>query len=318
MERTVGGQTVMSLASLCYNALRFSGVTRVARRVTNGGLVLCYHNVVSSDDGDTGSARGLGLHMPRATFERQMHWLREHYAVVPLDEFVGRLARGKPLRGVAAITFDDGYAGVFAYAWPLLRDLGLPATVFIVADAPGRQEGFWWDDPDVLRAYSRDREQRWLTVLQGDRAKILDAVAPGRAPLPASRFRRPASWNTIATAAASETGLDIGVHSVTHRSLPALDDAALSHEVFDSREVIRRRAGVMPLFFTYPYGHWNDRVRRAVQSAGYRGAFTLAAHKHSAGRDPWTIPRLNIPAHIGDAAFEAWTAGVSLRWRLSA
>jgi hypothetical protein len=52
-----------------------------------------------------------------------------------------------------------------------------------------------------------------------------------------------------------------------------------------------------------------------VVAAGYRGAFTLAAGKQSLTRDPWTIPRLNIPAHIDDAAFEAWTAGLNLRRR---
>ncbi|HEV2669820.1 MAG TPA: polysaccharide deacetylase family protein [Gemmatimonadales bacterium] len=305
----------MRLASVCYNALRITGVTTVARRVTNGGLVLCYHNIVGPRSPATASQ--LGLHMSLANFARQMRWLREHYAVVPLDELVRRLTRGKSLRGVAAITFDDGYAGVFEHAWPVLRHLGLAATVFIVADAPGRVDGFWWDDPDVLRVYSPDREQRWLTDLQGDRTKIVNAVAPGRAPWPPHGWCQPASWETIATAVTAANGLHIGVHSATHRSLPTLSEVDLSREIVASRDVIERYTGVTPTLFTYPYGHWNERVRRAVVTAGYRGAFTLAADKHSLKRDPWTVPRLNIPAYIDDAAFEAWTAGLNLR-RLSA
>ena len=194
----------LSLASVCYNALRITGVTTVARRVTNGGVVLCYHNVVASTR--RAATSPLGLHMPLATFRRQMLWLREHYAVVPLDELVRRLVRGKSLRGVAAITFDDGYAGVFEHAWPLLRQLGLAATVFIVADAPGRQDGFWWDDPDVLRMYSPQREHRWLTQLQGDQTRIVEAVAPGREAWRSPRWCRPATWETIAAAATSGTG----------------------------------------------------------------------------------------------------------------
>ena len=306
----------VSLASVCYNALRITGVTTVARRVTNSGVVLCYHNVVGSNHLATASQ--LGLHMPLATFERQMQWLREHYTVIPLDEFVRRLVRGRSLRGVAAITFDDGYAGVFEHAWPLLRHLGLAATVFIVADAPGRDDGFWWDDPDVLRAYSPEREHRWLTDLQGDQTRIVGAVAPGRAAWQSQRWCRPATWETIAAAATSGTGLQIGVHSTTHRSLPTLTEVDLSREIVASRDVIQRRTGVTPTLFAYPYGHWNDRVRRAVLAAGYRGAFTLAADRQSLKRDPWTIPRLNIPAFIDDAAFDAWTAGLNLRRRLSA
>jgi peptidoglycan/xylan/chitin deacetylase (PgdA/CDA1 family) len=300
----------LNLASVCYNALRLTGVTTVARRVTSGGIVLCYHNVVGSND--DGAANTLGLHMPLAAFERQMRWLRDHYTVVPLEELVGRVLRGRSLRGVAAVTFDDGYVGVFEHAWPLLRDLGLSATVFIVADAPGREDGFWWDDPDVLRVYSPDQEQRWLTTHQGDRARIVESVVPTRPPWQPRRWCRPATWETIASAAGSG-GLQFGVHSATHRSLPVLNDADLNREVVESRDVIQRNTGVTPVFFTYPYGLWNDRVRRAVRSAGYRAAFTLAPDNRTTKRDPWTIPRLNVPAGIDDAAFEAWTAGLSLR-----
>ena len=299
----------VSLASLGYTALRFAGVTSVARRLTSDGIVLCYHNVVASSDADV--ANTLGLHMHLATFERQIRWLRDHFAVVPLEELVSRLMLSRSVRGLAAVTFDDGYVGVFEHAWPLLRDLGLSATVFIIADAPGREEGFWWDDPDVLRVHSPERQRRLLTDFQGDRKMIVDFVAPTRPPWQPHSWCRPAGWDVITQAAVS--GLQIGAHSATHRALPTLNDADLERELVESRDVIRRRTGVAPLFFTYPYGLWDERVRGATRSAGYRAAFTLAPDSRTVKRDPWTLPRINVPAGIGIAAFEAWTAGLSLR-----
>ena len=303
---------VLSLASVCYNAMRVTGVTGVARWMTSAGVVLCYHDVVSSSDDVV--ANPLALHMPLDTFEHQMRWLRAHYAVIPLEEFVARFMRGRSLRGTAALTFDDAYVGVFEFAWPLLLDLDMAATVFVIADAPGRREGFWWDHPDVLRAYTPVRQQEWLTRLQGDQQRILGSVAPATVPHAHNR-RRSATWDTIARIARSGKGLSIGVHSATHRSLPTLDDVALDHEVTTSRDTIQQRTGVTPLFFAYPYGLWNERVRDAVRSAGYRAAFTLAPDHRTKRDDHWTIPRLNIPASIGDAAFEAWTAGISFNSR---
>ena len=298
------------LASLCYKALQLSGVTALARRLSSGGIVLCYHNVVADAPSDS-----LGLHIALSRFERQMRWLADNYEVVSLTDLVVRVAQGRSLRGVAAVTFDDGYRGVFDHAWSLLRDLNIPATVFVVAEAPGRDQRFWWDDPEVLRAYSPSRREHWLTTLRGDGATIVQSLASARQPsrdhVPASR--RPAAWDTIAAAAVS--GLQLGVHSATHRSLAALDERDLHREVVESRDVIRAHTGVTAEFFAYPYGRWNDRVRHAVRSAGYRAAFTLDDGDSTA--DLWTLPRMNVPAGIDDAAFEAWTAGLNLRRRLA-
>ena len=82
-----------------------------------------------------------------------------------------------------------------------------------------------------------------------------------------------------------------------------------------SRETIISQTGVTPEFFAYPYGLWDNRVRDALRAAGYRGAVTLDHRSHSTTTDPWALPRMNIPARIGDAAFQAWTAGLSPRRR---
>lgn len=299
----------MKLASLCYAALRVSGLTPLARRLSSGGVVLCYHNVVAGTE--AGPSDKLGVHMPLPTFARQMRWLARNYDVVPLSELVARRLRGASLRGAVALTFDDAYNGVFDHAWPLLRALGVPATVFVVADAPGRDEGFWWDDPEVLRAYSPAQRRSWLTTFRGDGRRIVATLAGTRHAWRPPDWCRPAAWHTITEAARS--GLQLGVHSATHRSLPALEQRDLQREVVQSREVIQRRTGVTPEFFAYPYGLSNERVRRAVRAAGYRAAFTLEDGHHTGTADPCALPRVNVPAGVEDAAFQAWTAGLNLR-----
>ena len=302
----------MRLASLCYGALQVSGLTTLVRRLLGGGVVLCYHNVVGEgDEHPLPCADTLGLHMPLPRFERQIRWLVRHYTVLPLAELVARLTRGESLRGAAAVTFDDAYAGVFDHAWPLLLDLRIPATVFVVAEAPGRDAGFWWDDPEVLRNLSPPERQRWLTVYRGDSTTIAEAVSSGRRPWQPPHWCRPAAWDVIRKAAAA--GLELGAHSATHRALPALTDRELRRDVGGSRDILSDRAGVTPEFFAYPYGLWDDRVRQAVRSAGYRAAFTLDTAHRGATVDPWTLPRVNVPAGIDDPAFHAWTAGINLR-----
>jgi len=287
--------------------LRLSGVTTAVRRWRSSGLVLCYHNVIPH--ADAGIWGTLGLHMPFPAFARQMGWLADNYEVVPLERLVDRVASGDSLRGVAAVTFDDAYTGVFEHAWPLLQDLGLPATVFVVAQAPGSDTDFWWDHPVVLRAYSDARRQRWLTTLRGDGPAIVASLDQnGSIPLRPPRACRPADWHAIA--AAAQSGFDIGAHSATHRSLPTLGRIDLDREVVESRAVIARHTGKAPEFFAYPYGLSSDHVREVVRSAGYRAAFTLDRGRNTADTDPLALRRLNVPAGIGDDAFDAWTVGL--------
>jgi peptidoglycan/xylan/chitin deacetylase (PgdA/CDA1 family) len=279
----------------------------LARRIRRGGVILCYHNVVP--DQDASSAPVGGLHMPRGRFERQLRWLARTFAVVSLGELMDRVERGRSLRGLAALTFDDGYAGVFTCAWPLIRDLDLPATAFVVAGAPDNQEAFWWDHPAVA-AQPEDRRDYWLAALRGDGAAILATVdTAAAAAIPDAC--RPASWRMIADAAAQ--GLAVGAHSITHRTLPHLDARELADEVSGSRATLQEQLRRTPEFFAYPYGVWDDRVRRAVRDAGYRAALTLDPGGNTPATDPWALRRTNVPAGIDDAAFDAWTAGLEPR-----
>ena len=248
-------------AALYYGGLRAFGATALRRRVQDGGLILCYHDVVSGDDGRVGDP---ALHVTRDRFERQARWLAAHYQMLSLGELVRRLTSGGPLRGTAAITFDDGYTGVFDHALPVLRRLGIPATVFVVAEAPGRASGFWWDRPEVVVSLTPARRERWLKDLHGEQAAILSEVHAGAAPA-LSPGLRPADWETIS--AHLGDGIDVGVHSATHRSLTTLSDAELDREIVASRAAIHRATGVRPEFFAYPYGLSDPRVRGFVHSA---------------------------------------------------
>ena len=300
------------LSRLVYRGFGALGLPALARRLRNGAAILCYHNVVH--EAQSAAPRGeTSLHLPLRDFQRQMQWLVRHYEVVPLGDLVRRLEQRQTLRRLAAVTFDDAYFGFFEHALPILRDFKIPATVFVVANAPAKGEPFWWDLPAVQAVATPQRRHGWLTDLRGDGASILQSLAPSP-PRPSEslpRAQQPADWKTIAQAI--DGNLTLGAHSRTHRALDTLNDGELLDELVTGRQLIARETGTEPEFFAYPYGAWNSRVREAVRSAGYRAAVTLDYGLNEPGGDPLALRRVSVPAGISDAALAAWLAGLRLR-----
>jgi peptidoglycan/xylan/chitin deacetylase (PgdA/CDA1 family) len=293
------------LSAIGYAGLRATGLPALTRRFGRGGVILCYHNVVraryTQDAGDP------GLHLPLDRFTEQIRWLARHYTIIPLEEMVVRIRTGRPLHGQVALTFDDGYRGVFDSALPVLRDLRLPATVFVVATAPGASTPFWWDHPAIVRREPLSDPSHWLHDLRGDPAAILgtlDSAAPERVP----RSHLPDGWASIV--AATTQGISIGAHTLLHRNLTRLTDEELEADLVECRTLIQWQTGIRPTILAYPYGLWDRRVRDAVRRLGFSAAVTLDRGTNTSRTDPWALRRTNVPASIGNAAFECWVAGL--------
>jgi peptidoglycan/xylan/chitin deacetylase (PgdA/CDA1 family) len=93
------------------------------------------------------------LRVRKTNFEEQMDVLARRGCVMPLREMAARHREKRLPDGAVAITFDDGYADNLRVAKPILKQRGLPATVFMTAGSIGREREFWWDELEriVLR-----------------------------------------------------------------------------------------------------------------------------------------------------------------------
>jgi peptidoglycan/xylan/chitin deacetylase (PgdA/CDA1 family) len=67
----------------------------------------------------------------------------------------------------------------------------------------------------------------------------------------------------------SRAGMEIGSHGLEHISLPETRDVPLDTEITQSRRILEELLGETVQGFCYPYGHLDDRVLNAAQTAGY-------------------------------------------------
>ncbi len=247
------------------------------------------------------------LHVGREAFTGYVEWMAATYTVVPLRELVDGVRRGTSLRGLASITFDDAYAGVFRHAVPALRRLGLPATVFAIESASARPGPMWWDVLGDAGALTAALRTRCLDAWRGQGARITEEVdARPQSPLPADLL--PADWSVIGDAA--DADLAIEAHTDTHPNLAALAGDEIASELTASREGIRRRLGTAAAIIAYPYGRVTEAVVQRAQAAGFTAGVTIESGMVSPGSDPFRIRRVNVPAGISLTALDCWAAGI--------
>lgn len=197
-------------------------------RLTQGPIFLMYHAV-----GRLGDPPSRYI-IPVGRFARQMAWLhRGRYHVLSLEEFFRyrREHRLPPARSVV-ITFDDGYADNRTIAYPILRQYGFPATIFLVSAMVGTTNQ--WD---------------------------LDGKLAGRALL---------SWSDIQEMRSG--GIHFGAHTRTHVLLTSAPLSQVEDEVKGSRVDLERKLGLPILAFAYPYGKYDPTSQATAERAGFLGA----------------------------------------------
>lgn len=115
--------------------------------------ILVYHSVFPHHPGQTREQRILDVEP--SVFAEQMQFLvHSGYHVVSFAELVDALeGRATLPHRAAVVTFDDGWANQYRYAFPVLRKLGLTATFFVFTSVIGHDpRNMTWDELRRLRA----------------------------------------------------------------------------------------------------------------------------------------------------------------------
>ncbi|HUG89368.1 MAG TPA: polysaccharide deacetylase family protein, partial [Planctomycetaceae bacterium] len=91
--------------------------------------ILMYHRIAPVTPGVTAPTWNVA---PERFGSQLAGLLSRGYRAWPLRKVLDLHRRRRPIpRNVFVVTFDDGYENVFHHAWPVLRELRVPATVFL-------------------------------------------------------------------------------------------------------------------------------------------------------------------------------------------
>ena len=209
-------------------------------------MVLTYHSV--------GSSR-LGLEAEQ--FDIQLKFLARHTRVVDLTTLL--LANDSIPEPLCSITFDDGYAGVYSSAFPLLMQHNLPATVFLTTNAIGQ-----------------------------NRSKM-SSTFPGLYP-----NELMLTWEQVREM--SRFGVTAGAHLQDHLDLTRLQPSQALQQLRNCKHSIEDKVGMTCASFAYPWGKHNRASVEWVREAEYELAVTTIHSSVHTNCNRFRIPRMDVRA----------------------
>ena len=159
-------------------------------------------------------------------FERQMRYLATNgYVGKSLREYLV-----DPQDNYFVLTFDDAYENVYENAFPLLKELGFSATVFVLTNYIGK-DNTWDFTPGNI--FSRHMNIEQLKTLH-------------------------------------QKGWEVASHGENHRAMKGLHPDSVIHELKHSKELISSLIGDEVETFCFPFGVYNAAVVTAAKSCGYK------------------------------------------------
>ncbi len=304
-------------------------------------LILCYHGFALRDEHHWDPQ----LFVSRQTFRRRLRFLRDNrFNVLPLGEALNRLHSGSLPDRAVSLTIDDGLYDFAAVGLPLLREFGVPATVYVATYYVEHP----WPVFNVMSSYLL-----WLGATQGVTSLRLGLLGSEPQPIQKSGARH-ATWERLKVEAerrgldgaaknrllgeiagilgidysavlesrlltlmrpAELRGLDAGLIDLqlhTHRHRVPEDRELFLREISDNRAALVRagRSANGLVHFCYPSGMHRPAFLAWLKDAGVQSATTCEPGLASAAAEPLLLPRFIDTESTPDSEFKAWTSGL--------
>lgn len=258
--------------------------------------VLTYHRVAGLNDRSMLDPRLISATPEK--FERQMRFLASRYQVISMVDVLDAIEQGTYLPDRAIlITFDDAYFDFTEYAWPILKQLNLPATIFVPTSYPDQPDrAFWWDrlhyafvktSRDELREtpvgtlplgtyenkrqslrrlqdHLKTRSQTEVTTITCDICDQLDRGWQSQKSILSWDELRHLTWE----------GVTIGAHTRTHSILTHVSLEQARQEIVGSQQDLKEEIGTALPIFSYPDGAHNEAIIKILEEEGFVLAFT--------------------------------------------
>ncbi|GAB4536377.1 MAG: polysaccharide deacetylase family protein [Thermodesulfovibrionia bacterium] len=238
--------------------------------------VLMYHHV---------SPEGRGISISPSVFEDHVRFLkRSGWRTLRGDEFIEVIHQKKIKERYVVLTFDDGFADNYVYAYPILKRYGMKAILFVTTS--------FIEDIDIKRDGFKPlpHEEAWGLAFTERRHEVM------------------CTWNELREMEGSGV-FDIQAHSHTHNTPSYIKGkrySELREDLLVCKKLLKERLSKEIQHLSWPKGCYDYEAIRIATGAGFNAIYTTERGANTAGNlreirrlsvkrgGRWLINRLNI------------------------
>jgi peptidoglycan/xylan/chitin deacetylase (PgdA/CDA1 family) len=307
--------------------------------------ILMYH-VFTGKRACGGIEDNEGLRLNFEKFRLQIQYLKKYYNIISLDKMVEHYTKGVklPLNPVV-ITIDDGYKSSYTLAYPIIKEFGVPATIFLTTDFIDKKQMLWHDrieyaidmtksssfklkiDKEMLfldfqsinskKMYCREIIARLKSMPQESMGEIIENLECGLGQKlsldgDVPEIYQPLEWHEVLEMI--ESGMiSIGSHTCAHVILTRCSPERARKELFLSKQVIQNKTGLSCRLFCYPNGGVGDfdyRTRKLLKELGYSCGLTAVEGMNDASSDVFELRRLSVDSREDLITFIMTLSGI--------
>jgi peptidoglycan/xylan/chitin deacetylase (PgdA/CDA1 family) len=278
-------------------------------------VILLYHRILPCP-----FPNPLGTLVSVENFQKQLLFLKKNYRIISLSQALNNSENAKS--GIKiVITFDDGYADNFQYAFPILKDLNISACFFLATDYIGKGTPIWdWKLHLMLRSSRNNvvlkddlnnklieredykaNESQFLWKL----INFLKYLSPEDRSMYLEEFNNQLNVTNInyeedrcltwdETRKMQEEGMEFGSHGASHTSLRDLTQEKIDHELNESWKIISSELNPKNKYFALPFGSnadFRQSTITSIRDSGYNNCLLNVKGVNSSRSGQFSLKR---------------------------
>jgi len=319
-----------NIKKLLYFLFYYSGLLYlliiIFKKVKNehSAAVLNYHRIVENNingflfKNDT-------IHHNVKLFKREISFINKWFNIISMDELIKRIEKKKNFdKPTMAITFDDGYRDNYIFAYPTLKQFGLPAIIYLISGLVGTRQRAWLDEVDFALLNTEEKKLEFPSLFGNEILELLsirdiqkanirigeklkrvenkkkfklidelfDRLKVTRNSL-SNNDRVMMSWEEAKEMYKNK--ISFGAHTHSHPILTQLPLKEAKNEIKNSKRIIEKELNIPVNHFAFPNGSsldFNEELTQFCDDLGFKSVVTGEYGINNKKSDPFHIKRV--------------------------